>query len=440
MKRSLLASILLLILLSATAEPKRYAKARAEVLSRGKGYYKEVFMDGGVALTSRRHLPATQLLGIGIDNFASAETKKLTKADTLQQMAVFCGNKHDTNGRLLYPDGAPRYRMIYVNGGKSGAHARSLGEEGRQRIKEYIAAGGSYVGTCAGAYIASSGSIRSKGLRYNDIYWGLWPGWAQSTRLIKSSTAMDLPKRSPLLQYFDFGRDRIVEEVRHNGGCSAYDEKDNRMPKGTEVLARYIFTNTERVKIDGKASVWSYKPSAESGRVVMCGSHPEGVATGERLKFMAAMMLYAMDGNPAPKVKGTLQSGEVREMNKCTEDNDPAYTRIGDRQYHHFRLEVPRKCKRMTITLEGYKGTRALNLNLCLKRGEPAFHDNTLLKSVGPYCKEQIVVENPKAGEWFTSVFCETTPITTVTKFGTHYRGRLGVLNGVPYKISVKYE
>ena len=100
----------------------------------------------------------------------------------------------------------------------------------------------------------------------------------------------------------------------------------------------------------------------------------------------------------------------------------------------------PRKCKRMTITLEGYKGTRALNLNLCLKRGEPAFHDNTLLKSVGPYCKEQIVVENPKAGEWFTSVFCETTPITTVTKFGTHYRGRLGVLNGVPYKISVKYE
>ena len=86
MKRSLLASILLLILLSATAEPKRYAKARAEVLSRGKGYYKEVFMDGGVALTSRRHLPATQLLGIGIDNFASAETKKLTKAEIRKEL------------------------------------------------------------------------------------------------------------------------------------------------------------------------------------------------------------------------------------------------------------------------------------------------------------------------------------------------------------------
>ena len=46
----------------------------------------------------------------------------------------------------------------------------------------------------------------------------------------------------------------------------------------------------------------------------------------------------------------------------------------------------------------------------------------------------------PKAGEWFTSVFCESTPITTVTKYGTHYRGRIGVLNGVPYKISVEYE
>ena len=185
------------------------------------------------------------------------------------------------------------------------------------------------------------------------------------------------------------------------------------------------------MKIDGKISVWAYKANEESGRVIMCGSHPEGVASGERLEFMASMMLYAMDGNPTPKVKGSLQNGEVREMNKRTEDNDPAYTRIGDRQYHHFRLDVPRKCKKMIITLEGYKGTRALDLTLCLKRGT---------KSTGPACKEQIVVENPKAGEWFASVFCESTPITTVTKFGTHYRGRLSVLNGVPYKISVKYE
>ncbi len=440
MRKLALAIISLLLVVPAMAESKKYAQSRAEVLSRGKGYYKEVFMDGGVALTSRRHLPATQLIDIEIDNFVSADIKKLTKADTLQQKSIFCGNKHDTNGRLLYPDGAPRYRMIYVNGGKSGAHARSLAEEGRQRIQEYIAAGGSYVGTCAGAYIASSGSVRSTGLKYSDIYWGLWPGWAQSTRLTKSNTAMKLPKKSPLLRYFDFGRDRTVEEVRHNGGCSAYDGNDNKMPKGTEVLARYIFDNTDRVKIDGKASVWSYKANKESGRIVMCGSHPEGVATGERLEFMAAMMLYAMDGNPAPKVKGTLKGGEVREMNKLTEDNDPAYTRIGDRQYHHFRLEVPRKCKKMTITLEGYKGTRGLNLTLCAKRGELAFHDNTLIKSVGPYCKERIVVENPKAGEWFTSVFCESTPITTVTKYGTHYRGRIGVLNGVPYKISVEYE
>ena len=330
-------------------------------------------MDGGVALTSRRHLPATQLLGIGIDNFASAETKKLTKADTLQQMAVFCGNKHDTNGRLLYPDGAPRYRMIYVNGGKSGAHARSLGEEGRQRIKEYIAAGGSYVGTCAGAYIASSGSIRSKGLRYNNIYWGLWPGWAQSTRLTKSSTAMDLPKRSPLLQYFDFGRDRIVEEVRHNGGCSAYDEKENRMPKGTEVLARYIFTNTERVKIDGKASVWSYKPSAESGRVVMCGSHHEGVATGERLKFMAAMMLYAMDGNPAPKVKGTLQSGEVPAIGEVVSGLELLDTISGIKDYTDYSPVYSLKTLKTTVDLKGQTYEKPITRE---RRTYPGYNSN----------------------------------------------------------------
>lgn len=441
MKRTVLASILLLMLCSATAEPKRYAKARAEVLSRGKGYYKEVFMDGGVALTSRRHLPATQLLGIGIDNFASAETKKLTKADTLQQMAVFCGNKHDTNGRLLYPDGAPRYRMIYVNGGKSGAHARSLGEEGRQRIKEYIAAGGSYVGTCAGAYIATKGSVRrSGGVSFADLYWGLWPGYAQGTRLSKSFTTMSLPKRSPLLRYFDFGGDREVANIRHNGGCSAYEGKIAKLPEGTEVLARYIFDNTEKVQIDGKISVWGYKANEQSGRVVLCGSHPESVAEGERLEFMSAMMLYAMDGNPAPKIKGVLREGEEREMNKRTEDNDPDFTRIGDRQYHHFEIDVPRKCKRVIVKLDGYKGEKRYDLTLCAKRGELAFHDNTLLKSVARGFKKSLTIEKPKAGKWYVSVLCETAVTPLVGKYGTYYRGRIGVLNGVPYKISVEYE
>lgn len=441
MKRTILASIFLLMLCSATAEPKRYAKARAEVLSRGKGYYKDLFMDGGIALSSRHFLPANRFLGLNMDYFASARTKNLTRQDTLLQTKIFCGNENDTNGWLLYPDGAPRFRMIYVNGGKAGNHARSLGEEGRKAIRAYIAAGGSYVGTCAGAFIATNGTVTKNGILHSGTYWAIWPGYAQRTGLFKKSTAMEIPKKSPLLRYFDFGGDKMVANVRHNGGCLAYEGELSKHPKGTEVLARYIFEDTDKVHINGKTSVWSYKDNEQSGRVVLCGSHPEGVTEGERMEFMSAMMLHAMEGNPSPKVKGVLKAGEVREMNKRTEDNDPAFTRIGDRQYHHFELNIPRKCKRAIISLEGYEGEDRFDLSLLAKRGELAFHDNTTLKSVARRCKKSLTIENPKAGKWFVSVFCETTVTSLLhNKYGTYYRGKVAVLNGVPYKISVKYE
>lgn len=443
MRKSLLTILSLLLLLPAMAESKKHANARAKVLAHSKEYYKDVLMDGGVALTSRYFLPASRFLGLKMEYFTSASTKKLTKQDTLVQKSIICGSKEDTNGWLLYPDGAPRFRMIYVNGGKANLHARSLGEEGRKALQAFVAAGGSYVGTCAGAYIATNGSVkRSDGsIVFADIYWNLWPGNALSTRLSKSNTAMAIPKKSPLLRYFDFGGDKVVADVRHNGGCSAYEGKGTKLPEGTEVLARYIFNDTEKVNINGKVSVWGYKANEQSGRVVLCGSHPEGVAEGERLEFMSAMMLHAMEGNPSPKVKGTLKEGEVREMNKRTEDNDTAFTRIGDRQYHHFELNIPRKCKRAIIKLEGYENEDRFDLSLLAKQGELAYHDNTTHKSVARRCKKSLTIENPKAGKWYVSVFCETFVTSLLRKkYGTYYSGKVAVLNGVPYKISVKYE
>ena len=431
---------MLAMLIPASARTKKQTQARAEVLSRSRGYYKEVFMDGGVALTSRYSLSAAKFLGVEMEYFASAKKDEVTQKDTLLQTNIFCGNENDTNGWLLYPDGAPRFRMIYVNGGKSGSHARSLGEEGRARIQEYVRNGGSYLGTCAGAYLATCGSRRGDNVKNSYVYWQLWPGYARPTRLLKSRPTLVLTKKSPLLQYFDFGKDRKIEEVYHNGGCSAFESNSTELPEGTELLARYIFDDTEKVQIDGKVSVWSYKADEQSGRVIMCGSHPESVGEGERLEFMSAMMLYAMDGNATPKIKGVLKEGKVREMNKRTEDKDPAYTRIGDRQYHHFEIEVPRKCKKAIIKLEGYEGEKRFDLSLCAKRGELAFHDNTLLKSVSRGSNKSLTIKNPKPGKWFVSVFCETTVTAATGKYGTYYRGRISVLNGAPYKILVEYE
>ena len=437
MKRVVL-TLLFALLCGAVVPVEAYAdkraKAREQVLERSRGYYKDIFMDSGIALTSRTYLPSARYLGVSIEYFASASKKKLTAKDTLLQRQVLVGSDEDTNGWLLYPDGAPRFRMIYVNGGSASKHAASFGDAGRERIGEYVASGGSYFGTCAGAYLGTRGTKYVNGYRFVDKFLTLWPGYGHSTRLTKSSTTLTLGRKSPLLRYYDFGKDYAVDGVRHNGGCYACE-----IVEGTEPLARYKFNNTEKVKIDGELAIWAYKPSKSGGRTVLCGSHPEGVESGERLKLTAAMLLYAMDGNPEPQIKALLENGKTREMNKRTEDNSPAFTRIGDLQYHHFAVDVPRGCKRLNIALDGYENAKKFDLSLLAKRGQMAFHDNTTDKVVSRGCKKSMTINNPKAGRWYVSVRCETTVTTGTNKYGTFYRAYKSVLNGVPYKITVSY-
>ncbi len=72
-----------------------------------QGYYKDVFMDGGIKLTSRTNLPAADFLNLSIEYFASeryTSTFPPTLADTLRQNNLIIGTDKDLNGILLYPD------------------------------------------------------------------------------------------------------------------------------------------------------------------------------------------------------------------------------------------------------------------------------------------------------------------------------------------------
>ncbi len=436
MKRALLAILLLTLAPSTHLSARNYAKQRAAVVENNRGYYKDLFMDGGIALTSRKTLPAADNLGLKMEFFASAPNSKLTATDTLMQRNIFCGSREDSNGWLLYPDGAPRYRVIYLNGGSAGKHALSLTEVGRENIRAFVAAGGSYVGTCAGAFIASIGSKQTnKSVKNTKIYLRLWPGIMHSTHLRKSNTPLRIERKSPLLRYYDFGKDYTVDSVRHNGGGYALGDLKGNLPEKTEILARYIFTDNQKVKINNHAAMWAYKDSEDNGRAILIGSHPEGVKSGERLDLMSAALLYAMDGNAKPQVKGTLTSNQERAMFLKTGDKQPEFTRIGDRQYHHFKIAVPKGCQRLVIELKGYAGEDNFDLTLCAKAREFAYTDNSQWKTDDKGCYKKLVIERPKAGEWFISVFCNTTVSSFVDEYGTTYTGRTDVLNGVPYSI-----
>ena len=85
--------------------------------------------------------------------------------------------------------------------------------------------------------------------------------------------------------------------------------------------------------------------------------------------------------------------------------------------------------------LKGYAGEDNFDLTLCAKEREFAYTDNSQWKTDDKGCYKELVIERPKAGEWFISVFCNTTVSSFVDEYGTIYTGRTDVLNGVPYSI-----
>ncbi len=386
----------------------------------GEGFYKVLFMDGGVNLTSRTTLPAADYLDISMEYLATSET------DT--QSYVMISNGNDDNGRLLYPDGAPRFRVIYTNGGVGTDHGTSLGSDGLDRVRRYYQNGGSYTGSCAGAFLSS---ISAGATSINDYYYHIWPGRTEGTSLFDTYTGHYIESGSPLLNYYDFGGDMYISNIYHNGGCFARTTID--YPAGTEILLRYNYSSKDMHR---QPSCWAYKDDADSGRVCVIGSHPESVTGGERLQLMAAMIQYALDGQGNVNVKGTLSNGVTRAMDKSTADNDPAFTKIGDKQYHHFKVDIPQGASNFEITLQGEFG---YDLNLYANPNNHAFNSTAQYKETASGSVKSISIPNPTAGTWYIGVECATTVTAEKVSWGYEYYGNLDVLNGVSYSIDASW-
>jgi len=385
-----------------------------------QGYYKDLFMDGGVSLTSRTNLPAAKHVGLSMEYLATD--------DSLTQAKVMIENEYDYNGVLLYPDGEPRFRVIYTNGGKATKHGNSLGEKGRNRIKTFYYNGGSYTGSCAGMFISSI-SYYSRGTWQS--YYHIWPGRTKTTGLLSTPTGHFIPKDSPLLHYCNFGGDFYIDNVRHNDGGYAREEID--YPPETEVLLRYDYPVWNMHK---KVSCWAYKKYDHNGRIVVIGSHPESATSGECLDLMTAILLYAIDGQGDIDVKGTLNNEQKRTMDKSTEENDPAYTKIGDKQYHHFKIRIPEIASNLTVKLDG---DNKYQLNLYLKKATFAFRNCADYADTTIGADKTISIPEISPGTWFIGIECATTVKTIERDWGYEYTGNLDVLNGIPYSITASW-
>ena len=431
--RNLTLMLVLPLLVAAVPASAQSGKPRTE------GYYKDIFMNGGIGLNAYPDLPAADFLGMSLEQYSSSERTQLVSLDTVLQTILLVGSPIDENGILLYPDGDPRFRVVYFNGGRAQAHGRSLTEKGRQNIRDFVKNGGSYLGTCAGAFICAKGVSRDTGYVVREDYLAIWPGWTVGTGLENSATGMFVEPGSPLLQYYDCGGDMKIENVRHNGGDYAFMDAD--VPAGTEVLLRYDGDTLNLKKsIHKKVSAWAWKESDATGRVVAIGSHPERQITGDRLELMSALIRYAADGNGKTKLKGVLKNGETRTMDRKTCEKDPAHTCIGDLQYHHFAVDVPKGVKEITVELNAPElWTDRFDMWLFADESDFAFKSNARYKDVAHGSEKKLTIPVTKAGRYYISVYCATTVDTVQTPYGDQYCGRIDVLNGVPYCIKVSW-
>lgn len=387
-----------------------------------QGFYKDIFMDAGVYLTSFNSLAAASFLGYSLESVTCTNI-----ADTLWQNAVIGGNGDDENGRLLYPDGAPRYKILFVCGGSSKSHGKTLRSKSRENMRTFVRNGGAYVGTCAGAFLVSNGYDTVDNYPY---YLHLWPGVVNHTGLVQTSTGMFIEKGSPLLRYYSFGGDNYVKDIRHNKGGMP-----SSLPYGTEILARYDYPSM--ASMHGQPSAWAYKKDNKQGRIIMEGSHPEEVSTGERRDFTAALLCYAADGVGETSIKGLLRNGEVRVMDKTTGEKKAAYTRIGDMQYHHFAVYIPKDAKNIKFTVSSEIDC---DLQLCLHRTTFAYSNIAEYKSKENGHNQELLFDGMTEGLWYVAVQCLTTVIATNVPLGQEYSGRADVLNGVPYTIGVRWD
>lgn len=398
-------------MMSSNGEPK-------DVLERG--YYKELFIDSGISLNSVTKLPAINILGW--------KTEYLCTGDSVLQHNVIAGTENDLNGVLLYPDNEPRFRCIYVNGGQSNKHGVSLGKDGRDKFVKFVVNGGGYVGTCAGALLASRGYGQQI---ITPEYLHIWPGHVYHTGISKSQTDMTVEQGCALLKYYDFGGDMKIDSVRHNGGC--YMDETSTIPAGTEILMRYHCPDRSA---HGKVSCWAYKHNETEGRMVLIGSHPEDVVDGERRDLMVAMLRYATDGNGIASVKGELVNGEVRNM---TDNDTPGYEKIGDGQYHHFCLNIPAggaSDVRIALT-SSYSG----NLHLSLRKDDLAWKSESDYVLVRTGSTKSLAIKHLDGGVWYVGVYCPDKPKSTLASSSGYYKysSNTTVLNGVPYSLQAAW-
>jgi glutamine amidotransferase-like uncharacterized protein len=161
-------------------------------------------------------------------------------------------------GKVTYPT----YSVFYLPGGSDADYNRAFNSAGSANIRNFVSAGGGYIGICAGAYYACSAFIwegRSYSYTLFDLFNGSGVGSIHSIMAYPYAVMTNLTMNlaSPINQY-----EPSRERVEYYGGPYFVPNAGVTV----ETLATYDQANNTRAAID-----FTYG----SGRVFLIGPHPE---------------------------------------------------------------------------------------------------------------------------------------------------------------------
>lgn len=135
-----------------------------------------------------------------------------------------------------------RYAMIFVPGGWASAKLRTLGEKGQAEIRSFVENGGSYLGICGGAGLATESGI------------GLMPIQRKATQ--ERIPSFSGPVRLSLV-------DHVIWENVESSVFSAWWPSQFQVlhPDGVHILARYDEAEADAFSadikvVDGRAAGW----------------------------------------------------------------------------------------------------------------------------------------------------------------------------------------
>lgn len=375
-----------------------------------EGFYCNVFQDEGTSISGGN-------LEIDCEYINFSQEHLDTRNDKEFQSSIMVQSETDANGYLLYPDGSPRYAIIYYHGGHM-KHAEELGQQGRDQVRMHYYRGGCQFGSCAGSYMLAN----------NKKWFNIWPGRMNGKNVSSTPTDKIINAGSPLIGYNDLKEGEIIKGVYHNNGGSVDTSKS---VKGTLFGAMH-----NSGKLAGYADIWTWSDNDTTGRVLGITGHPEGSKKKDQIRYISACMLYLADCLAKPRIKHTLKNNTAITMDKKWEDKQPLFTKIGDKQYHHFILDC-KDARKVGISVEGEEG---FDLHLFVSKDTFALKQQALFADSTPGNSKVLEIPKLEPGTWYVGVKLNTTVTTTSNKTFPKYSGKLEVLNGIAYTIKAKWE